>query len=305
MDKARALALTVLAAVLWGTSFPANDIGLAATDAWTFMLVRFGLAFAASAGAAMLLGGLDASWLRNKWVWAVGLANALSYQLQFLGQELTSPGAAALMVNTGNLAVPLFAWLVHRERVRGAKAPALALAAAGVFLVGTRGDLQFLARSEFLGNMLTLAAGLSFALVIVLNKAAVEGRGLLSLVTWITGLTTLFGLPGALLLGSGELPGQALLAASYAGLVCTTLAFLVWSAALRHTSSVVSGLVLLLEVLVALALGFALGLERLDLAVALGAACLLASFALAARAEAPTAPLPEGAEAPPATTPRE
>lgn len=285
MDRAPALALTVLAAVLWGTSFPANDLGLAATDPWTFMAVRFGIGFATTAAVALALGALDPRWLRNKWVWAVALANVLSYQVQFLGQALTTPGAAALMVNAGNLSVPLWAWLVHRERVAGAKGPALAFGAMGVVLVGTRGSLDALAGLEVLGNVLTLAAGLSFALVIVLQKAALgkgveEPRALVGLVAWVIGLTFLLSLPGALLFGTWVLPSQALLAAGYTGVATTTLAFLLWSAALRAVSSVTSGLVLLLEIVVAFALSVALGLEPLGLAGLAGAGCILAAVAL-------------------------
>lgn len=287
MDRRLALGLTAASAVLWGTSFPVNDWGLAATDPWTFMAARFLIAFACTAALTLALGGLDASWLRSRWVWAVAVANALSYQVQFLGQELTTPGASALMVNAGNLAVPLFAFLVHGERVAGAKGPALLLGAAGVVLVGTRGDLAVLSNGEALGNLLTLVAGLSFALVIVLQKAALDerpaapdARSLLSLVACVVGLTALFSLPGALLLGSRALPTQALLAAAYTGLFTTTIAFALWSAALRSVSSVTSGLVLLLEVVVAFGLSVALGLDLVTLPGLAGAACILAAIAL-------------------------
>lgn len=289
MDRGTALALTVAAAALWGTSFPANDLGVAATDPWTFMAVRFAVGFATTALAALALRALDPAMLRNPWVWAVAGANAVSYQVQFLGQDLTTPGAAALMVNAGNLSIPLWAWLVHRERIAGAKGPALALGAAGVALVGTRGDLGALAGSEVLGNALALVAGLSFALVIVLQKGALDrtGRGdagdarrMVGLVAWVLGLTLLLSLPGAVLFGSWALPPQALLAAGYTGFATTTLAFLLWSAALRGVSSVTSGLVLLLEIVVAFALSVALGLEPVGWAGLLGAGCVLGAVAL-------------------------
>jgi DME family drug/metabolite transporter len=290
MDRRGALGLTLLAAVLWGTSFPANRIGLDATDPWTFMIARFGIAFAATALLALALRSLEPRWLRNPWVWATSIANALSYQVQFLGQPLTSPGAAALMVNAGNLAVPLFAFLVHRERLGGVKAPALGLAALGIVLVGTRGDLQELASSAFLGSALTLAAGLCFALVIVLNKAALggkeEARSLVGLVAWITGLTALFALPGALLLGTHAMPPQALGAAAYTAVFCTTFAFLLWIAGLRELSSVVSGLLLLGEIVVAFVLSLALGLEVLTLPGVVGGACIMGAILLASRASA-------------------
>jgi DME family drug/metabolite transporter len=303
VHRRAALVVTALAAVLWGTSFPANKFGLGATDAWTFLPLRFGLAFAAAAALAMALGGFDASWARNKWLWFTAAANVASYQVQFLGQQLTTPGAASLMVNAGNLAVPLFAWMVHGERVRGVKAPALALGALGVALVGTGGDLASLAGSAFVGNVLALAAGLSFALVIVLNKAAVgseathDARGLASLVAWISGLTALLGLPGALLLGHGALPAQAWEAAAYTGLFCTVAAFLLWSLALQHLSSVVSGIVLLLEIVVALGLSVLLGLEGLGLAKLLGAACIIGATLLAGQAPEDPGPAAVGAPA--------
>lgn len=298
MAASAALAFTVLAAVLWGTSFPANDLGLQATDAWTFMALRFGIAFGAGLAAAALLRALDASWLRSLWTWAVGLVNALSYELQFLGQSLHAPGAAALMVNVGNLAVPLLAFLVLGERLGGARAGAVALAAAGVVLVATRGSPEALAGSEFLGSLLTLAAGLCFALVIVLSKAALASRGaqdarsLVAFTTWVIGLTALLALPGAALLGSRVLAPQALLAAGYTGLATTVLAFLLWLAGLRALTSVVSGVVLLLEIVVALALSIALGLDALTLASALGALAILAAVALASAASPAAPPMP-------------
>jgi O-acetylserine/cysteine efflux transporter len=291
VDRRGALAVTLLAAVLWGTSFPANDLGLRDADPWTFLAARFAIAFAAAALAARLLGALDAGLLRNKWVWATALANSAGYQLQFVGQELTTPGTASLMVNAGNLAVPLFAFLVHGERPTGTKAPALALAAAGVLLVGTRGDLASVSAAHLAGTLLTLAAGLGWALVIVFNKSAVGSGKVLGVTTWVVGLTALLGVPGALLLGHGELGPQGLAAAAYTGLVCTTLAFFLWSAGLRVLTSVVSGIALLLEIVVAFALSAALGLEALGAASLAGAACILAAIALASRAPA-AEPLP-------------
>lgn len=291
MQRSRALGLTAVAAVLWGTSFPANDLGLDDADPFTFMAVRFGIGFAGMAVAVLALGAWDAGWLRNRWVWLTAGVNALGYQIQFVGQTLTTPGKAALLVNAGNLAVPAFAYLVHRERLRGAKAPALALAAAGVLLLGTEGSLANLAGGVFLGDALALAAGLCWAAVIVLNKAAVEGRGLAALTMWVVGLTAVMSLPGALLLGAHRIGPQGLAAAGYAGLACTSLAFLLWSAGLRHVSSVTSGLVLFLEIVVALLLSLALGLERLNAWSALGALCILAAVGLAsvARSASPRA----------------
>jgi drug/metabolite transporter (DMT)-like permease len=280
VDRGRAILLTLSAAVLWGTSFPANDLGLQATDPFTFMAVRFTLAFAASAAAALAWGGLDPRWLRDRRVWAVAGTSALGYQLQFIGQQLTPPGSAALMVNVGNLAVPLLAFLLLGERLGGAKLPATMLAAAGVVLVGSGGDLARLGGAPLLGLALTLAAGIAWAAVIVLNKVAVEGPRPLELTTWVIGLTALLSLPGVLLLGSHQLPMQALAAAAYTGLACTTLAFVLWSVGLRAMSSVVSGLLLFLEIVVALALSVALGLEALGPWKLAGAACILGAILL-------------------------
>jgi drug/metabolite transporter (DMT)-like permease len=286
VHRGTALALTATAAVLWGTSFPANDLGLRHTDPWTFMAARFVLAALATGALAWAWGALDPRWFRNRWVWAVALTNALSYQVQFLGQDLTSPGAASLMVNAGNLTVPLWAWLVHRERLAGTKGPAFALATLGVLLVGTRGDpAAALASSELAGNLLTLAAGVAFALVIVLQKAALGGaegqpKAVLGLVAAVIALTALLSLPGALLLGSGALPPMALAAAGYTALFTTTIAFALWTAALTRVSSVTSGLLLFLEIVVAFALSVALGLEVSSAGVLAGAACILAAIAL-------------------------
>jgi drug/metabolite transporter (DMT)-like permease len=288
MEPRRGLALTLAAAALWGTSFPANRIGLDDADPFTFMAVRFAIGFAVLLPVALRRGARGAALLRSPWVWGVALANALGYELQFVGQQLTTPGQAALLINAGNLAVPLFAFLLLGERLQGAKAPAVLLAALGVLLIGSQGDVANLRGASLLGTGIVLVAGLCWAAVIALNKRALAGHDPVALSTAVVGLTALLALPGALLLGHPALHAPGLGAAAYAGVMCTSLAFLLWSAGLQVVSSVTSGLLLLLEILVAFALSLALGLEALTSwntagALCIGGAIVLAAWGAAAR----------------------
>src|SRR5262249_29566759 len=155
--------------------------------------------------------------LRNPWLWAVAGAYAVGYQLQFIGQQLTTPGEAALLINAGNLAVPLFAFLLLGERLQGVKAPALLLGALGVLLIGTHGDLRNLEGASAIGTLVVFIAGLCWAAVIAVNKRAIEGEDVLNLTLWTVGLTALLALPGALMLGKGAIHAQGLGAAAYAG----------------------------------------------------------------------------------------
>ena len=289
---AAAIALTLAAGAVWGTSFIANDLGLAAVDPFTFTAARFMLG-AATAWLALLV--LEpAAARRPPWrsgaMWLFGALNAAAFLLQYHGQDRTSPARAALFVNANVFTLAILQMAIHRARpTRGILASAL-VALVGVALLTTGGDLASLRGGSLAGDLLAFAGGATWAYYFIAQKDHLRDVSPLAAVTWTFTTTAVLLLPFALVLGHWPTAGVGWSAIAYTGVVCSTGAFLLWSWGLKGLSATASGVLLLVEVPVATVLAVALGLDAFTPVTGLGALLLFAGVALASvletRAEA-------------------
>jgi drug/metabolite transporter (DMT)-like permease len=305
----RAAWFVLISALLWGTSFPAIRVGLDRGEAgpFTFVLFRFVV-------ATLVLGLLA---LRTRhfrldvgWATLVGLSllNAAGYALQFLAQERTSASKTSLLVDIDVIAVALLGFFFLGERHGREILFALALGVVGLVLLSTNGDLATatFARTEFVGDALAFAAGLLWAVYYVWVKRIVRDRpttDALGLTLGVFSLTTLAVAPAAWLVEGTGGAGNAVAwtSAVYLGVFATALPFFLWFEALRTESVTVVALMLLLEIVVAVALGVAFLDERLTGWSLVGALLIVGAAYLAARGvpepppAVPTNPRPDDA----------
>ncbi len=78
-----AQAMTMMAGVLWGTSFVSIQWGL--DDGFhpmVFLTMRMLIAFGSAILVVRLMGGIDTWLLRDPWVWALGLSNTGGFVAQ-------------------------------------------------------------------------------------------------------------------------------------------------------------------------------------------------------------------------------
>lgn len=296
-----AVGATLVAAVLWGTSFVVNDAGLRDVGPATFATLRFALAGAVMLAALGVLRRLDASFLSRPWFWLLAAFNALGFLLQYVGQTLTTPARTALFVNCSAFTVALIERFAFGQRLGGARAAALVAGLAGAALLVTRGDVGSLEGGQLVGDLLVLASGLAWAIYFVLNQRALRHAEPWSLVAWTFAATSVLLVPSLLLDVSPLAVGAAWPAILYAGIATTAIAYTLWAFGLRRIRATTSAVLLLVEILVASALSVAIGRESFgpwDLA---GAALLVASVVAMAWLEARTAAPDEGpaARAPP------
>jgi DME family drug/metabolite transporter len=247
-----ALAATMGAAVLWGTSFNVNDIGLRHVGPATFVVLRFALAGAAALLVARLLGRLDARAVRDPWMWALAVSNGVGFLLQYLGQTLTTPARTALFVNTSAFFVALLEYALFRVPVGPRRLLAITTGVAGATLLVTGGDPSSLSGGRLVGDLLVLGAGAAWSVYTVMNSRAVREGDPLNVVAWTFALSALVLAP-ALLLDEAPLrvPAPALLPVVYTGLVTTAAAYGLWAFGLRFLRPTTVTVLLLFEIVVA------------------------------------------------------
>ena len=292
-----AVAATVLAAVLWGTSFSVNDAGLAYLGPSTFVLLRFALAGAATLLVAALLRRLDPAPLRQPWFWLLASFNALGFFLQYVGQTMTTPARTALFVNTSAFFVALLDRLLYGVRVGPRRLAAITLGVGGAGLLITGGDVRTLEGGRLAGDLVVLAAGVAWSVFFVMNRKAVNEGDPLNLTAWTFTLTSLLLVPTLLLdVAPLRVPPEGALAILYAGLVTTALAFGLWTFGLTRINATASAVLLLIEILVASLVSAALGRESFGLVEFVGAGMLVGAVVgmslVEATREAPAAEAP-------------
>ncbi len=280
-----ALGLTILAAIIWGTSFPANDLGLRVLHPATFAFSRFLLAGVSATLLASLTGRMDWSLGREPWIWGLGLLNAVGFLLQYVGQTTTTPAHAALFVNLDVLWVALVSVVLFREPLTPRRGSAVALAlAGGVLLQADGGSLaEVLASGSLRGDLAALAGGIAWGGYILWNKHAVDHDvAVVPLVTW-TFLTTSAWLAPVALWSGSAVPATPLAWGSilYLGLACTLLAYGVWTWGLRSVTATASAIILLLEIAVAAGISMVLGWESFTLVSGLGGVLVMVAILLA------------------------
>src|SRR2546428_12387750 len=122
LTKARTVALAETSAtgLLWGTSFPVIEFGIASgIDPRVFAFLRFALAAPIMIAFARVYGKPLSAGLRTKPVWILGFLNAVGFLCQFFGPAYTAASVGALLVNLSGLIAAIGSAALLREKVSG------------------------------------------------------------------------------------------------------------------------------------------------------------------------------------------
>jgi len=287
------IAATLLAGLLWGSSFVVVKLGLRSIDPYWFVLLRFttaavvAVSYAAATGRLRVVGHL----LRDPLVVWLGITNGIGFVFQFQGQTMTTAGKAALFVNSSTILVAIASRFLFRERFTPAKGAAVVVGMAGVFLVTTGGSLRFTAGPELVGDLLVIAGAVVWTAFILLDKRIVESREIdvRALTAAMVTVTALTALPVAIVLGDGGPPSldARLWVVVYTALFCTVLPFLLWTWGLKSITATSSCVILLVEIVFALALAAVAFGERLTPGATVGAALIVGAVLLVSRDTSP------------------
>ena len=286
MSRNRTAVGFLLVTVLFGTSFPAIEVGLRYFPPLVLGALRYFLSGAVLLGFAV---ATSSSWLpasRRDWA-AVGAGGVLfigGTGFTFIGQQYVTSGVAAILVSLTPVLTVLFGWvLLPEERLSRRGGLGVGVGFLGVALV-LRPSPASLFDAAVFGKALVLLATVLVTLGTVLVRRA---RATLPIPA-LTGWAMLVGATAQLVAGlaRGEplaLPADvtaALATVAYLGILVGAVAFGLYFWLLERVGALEANLVTYLTPPVTLVVGRVFLAERVDLLALVGFLVIAAGFAL-------------------------
>jgi len=277
----------VLAALLFGATFPLVHDALGDIEPFAYLVLRFSIAVVVLGPFAVVLARRRGEDLRRLWRAGLlaGLLLAGGYAAQTAGLKLVSPSTSAFITGLYVVLTPLVESVVRRRLPPRAVLGGVAVAAVGLYLL-TGATVTFSA-----GELLTLLCAALFALWLVYQDEPATELHPIPFATVQMLVIVVVCLPPAAAQGVGHLSALALFAAAFTGVACSAIALSLQVWGQRRLGPSRTALLLILEPVFA---GFAgylngerLGPTRLAGAVVILAAILLAEFGSRAAPEHP------------------
>ncbi len=280
---------TLLAAVLWGTSFPVILYGIRlGVSPLLFVFLRSALAAPLMLAVARLRGEDALAPLRRRAIWLLGLVTAVGFVFQIVGQSYTDASVAALLINMSFLVTVVGAVLFLGERLSPLKAVGILLAVVGTVLLTTGGNLALVSRGALTGDVLCLFGAVTSGTYILYNKKKSD-EGDWSPFAASTGIvvaTAVFSSPALVLIGGAASFGPGTWGVvAYTAVFNTAAPFALYQAGLKYLSATSSAMVLVFEIITAVVISVSFLGESLDLAGVVGAVAILVSIFVVSRGE--------------------
>lgn len=281
--------MTIVSAVLWGSSFTMVKVGLRYLDPYSFVFLRFLAATAILVGTVAALGQwrLFTAYVRDRFVVLLGVTIAASYAFQFVGQTQTTAAKAVIIVNSSTILIAPLSHFMLKETMGPWKLAALAAGIFGVYLL-TRGRGASPAEVETLaGDLLVAGSSIAYALYVVFTKMAVSRRPYRE-VPMMAGVF-LWSLPIFLAISvpafarGVEVSGRSWTIIAYLAVFCSILPFVIWTAALKRLGALTSAIVLLAELVFGVFIAHVFLGEVITGSVLAGCAVIAAAIAMVAR----------------------
>jgi drug/metabolite transporter (DMT)-like permease len=224
----------------------------------------------------------SAGFAKDRTVWFLGVINGVAYLFQYVGMNSTSASESSLLVNLSAIWVAILSWFMLKERLGKKRAFGIAFGIIGVFLITTKLSFQGLGQVGLVGDGFVLFSGVIWAFFTMYNKKLVsKTRNIIQPITWII-LITLLPIAPFLAFSTStplKLPVEAWIAIAYTAIFCWVIPYYLWSEGLKHISAVNSTIILLAEVLVALAISAVWLHDPFTLIQGAGAVLILAAIA--------------------------
>jgi drug/metabolite transporter (DMT)-like permease len=258
--KREAVAGLLFATVIWGISFPVIKLALNEISPSLFISLRFILAALIVLGYLALARKPVKKLLNEKILWILGITNAIGFVMEFYGLTLTTASKASLLVNVNVVFMAIFSAIMLKDKITGKAKLGILVGLIGVFFTTTGGDLSSLVQGSVIGDLIIFIGGMVWAFSNIYNKRAATELGLspmevtesMSITTAITLIPLLFFTPLAFTLTPFSV-GAFL----YVAVICTIFGFYLFYRALKTITVVNAGIVMLFEIIVAIAVSFA------------------------------------------------
>ncbi|MDQ1279354.1 MAG: hypothetical protein QG670_616 [Thermoproteota archaeon] len=283
MDQTKkAVLFTVLAGVLWGSSFPVIKIGLRYIDPFMLVILRFFLASIIMIIILLFTRRFDRKFAKRS-IWILGILNGVSYLLEYVGMAFTTASKSSLIINLSAVWVAVLSWLILKDRFGKKKSLGIIFSILGVFIITTNLNFQELLGGTLFGDITTLFSGIGWSLFIVLNKKFISDfEDQFQFNAWVLFITALPLIPFVPLSSNItlNLPAEAWIIIAYTAIFCSIISYYIWLKGLKHISPVTSTVVLLTEVVVAVIISYIILGEGFTLTSGIGALLILSAIIL-------------------------
>lgn len=212
----------------------------------------------------------------------------ISLGFQFTGTKLSSAANAALVTSASPLFILLFGALILHERVTSVRLFALLLASVGVLIVVDPRAALYGGKAA-IGNVLLLAAALTWGLYSVLIKKSSKDLNIIEVSTfafiggWFFSLPIMFSEIKSESIGTLTLP--IILGVLYLGIIATALAMYLWNKSLDILEAGLVSLLFFAQPVVGVALGTLILDEVLNTGFWVGAGMIGLGLLIAARSD--------------------
>jgi len=169
----------LFAVIVWGASFIATKIGVQNVTPITVVWLRFGIGVFIL-GIAVFLRKEFALPSKKEWGYfaLVGFLGITWHQwLQSTGLVTAQASTTAWIVATSPIFMALLGWLILKEKLTRGQSAGIALAALGVLLVVSNGELKNIFSAKFgtPGDFLIVISAINWAVFSVLSRRGLRG----------------------------------------------------------------------------------------------------------------------------------
>jgi drug/metabolite transporter (DMT)-like permease len=288
-SPARAYLGAVFAVSVWGASFIATKIAVRECGPLTVICIRFGIGVVVLFAAVARRGGFYLPPARDLLTFfAIGVLGITVHQgLQVTGLVTALASTTSWIITATPLTMALVGWAVLKERLGWRQGAGIAVGAAGVLLVVSRGDWRGLAAGSFgsVGDFLVSLSTVTWALFSVYSRQALQRHAAATMMLYVMlGGWLAAALPWLITGGLGDvgrLTPTGWVALVFLGVFCSGLAYVFWYDALRILPAARVGILLYLEPLVTMVVAAALLGEAVTAAAILGGLVILAGVRVA------------------------
>jgi drug/metabolite transporter (DMT)-like permease len=276
--RLRADLLLLLVALVWGSAFVAQRLGMEQVGPFAFNATRFAV------GALMLIPIMGWQRLRDmpraelRRGAFLGLLLFAAASLQQIGLIWTTAGKAGFITGLYVVIVPILLALIWRERIGWSSWLGAGLATGGLFFLSSQTDFRLAP-----GDSWVLGSAMIWALHVIAIGQIAPGRDPLRLALVQFAVCSLLSLPASLVLEPGTWPGLLLAVpvVLYAGVLSIGLGYTGQVVAQRHAKPTHAAIILSLESLFAALFGWLILGEVLSTQQLIGCGLMLTGMLLA------------------------
>jgi drug/metabolite transporter (DMT)-like permease len=293
LNRARLIVIlkVLFAVVVWGGSFIATKIALRDIQPFSIVWARFGIGVLILGAAVWGRGQFRLPPLRDLAYFALLGAIGITFHqwLQSTGLQTAQATTTAWIVASTPIFMALLGWVFLKERLDWLRTAGILIAATGVLLVVSRGDLQALSIGQLgaPGDMLILISAPNWAIFSALSRNGLNRYPAALMMFYVMGfgwlLSSIFFLSGP---GFGDLQGLSLDgwgAILFLGIACSGLAYIFWYDGLQALPAAQVGVFIYLEPLVTVVVAGIVLAEPLYWAALIGGAIILLGVGLVNR----------------------